>query len=88
MRQLVAGGPQALSDLIRRQAVHANHFVPAGLARGYGNGRSRYFQKFGEEVDARTVRTTLSRRLRDGDLQRIANFPGDLVFSGARVDLY
>ena len=74
MQRLVAGGPQAISDLIGRQAVHANHFVPAGLTRGYGNGRSRDFQKIRQQLDARLIRPPIGRRRRDRDLERVSLF--------------
>jgi hypothetical protein len=43
---------QTLSDFFCRQARHADHFIPAGLAGCNSNGGTRQVQKLCEKINA------------------------------------
>jgi hypothetical protein len=75
-----------LPYLLRRQPGNADDFIPAGLAGGYGNGRSRHLQKFGKEFDAGVVGSTVDRSAGQGDFERLAEFAGDRVLLRAGMD--
>jgi len=68
------------------QACNPNDLIPAGLAGGNGNGRTRYPQKLGEEFDAGFVGPAFDGRRGQRELKCIAKFAGDRVFLGAGMD--
>ena len=77
---------QLLPYLFGRHPGHANHFTPAGLAGGNGNGRSRHPQKFREEFDAGLIGPSFDWRCGQRDFQRIAEFACDGVLLGAGMN--
>lgn len=77
---------QKVADIIATHARHANDFVPAALASGNGNGRSRYLQKFREKVDARLIRAAFDRRRGQRKFQSVPEFARDRVLFRARMN--
>jgi len=58
-------------------AGHSYYFVSAACAGGYGNGGTRYFQRFREEPDAGFVCASIDGRRREFDLQSVTHYSGD-----------
>src|ERR1700692_1566393 len=78
----------ALAQFVGRKPRDADDFIPAALAGGNGNGRSRHLQKFGEEFDASLIGSAVYGRRGQRDFERIAEFAGDGVLLGARMDFH
>src|SRR5579872_321263 len=70
---------QTIANILPSHSHHAHDLIPAGLASGNGNGRSRHLQKFREEFNAGPVRSSLDRRSSKRNLQRVAEFAGNRV---------
>jgi hypothetical protein len=66
---------------------NANNFEPAGFAAGDSNGRARYFENAGKELDRRSIGLAVNRRSCERDFQRIAYYAGDCILFGAWLDL-
>src|SRR4051812_23536516 len=81
-------GGQTLFDLRRRQAMHADHFVTAGLTGGYGNRRTRNSQKFCTEADTRLVGFALDGRCGERNFECVTNSAGNGVLLGAGMDFH
>src|SRR6266851_765410 len=78
--------PNAFPEFLGRKPNDTNHFSAAGLARGNGNGRSRYLQKSREEFDACVVPFAIDRRSGKRELKRVTKFAHDSVLLRAGMD--
>jgi hypothetical protein len=71
-----------------RYPSHTNHFPVATLAGRYGNGGARNLQEIREEFDAGFIRPAIDRRRGYRELESIANFTGDGILPGTRMDFH
>ena len=76
----------AFAQFVRRKPRDADDFIPAALAGGNGNGRSRHLQKFGEEFDASLICPAFDRRCGQGDFKGVAKFAGDGILLRTRMN--
>src|SRR5271155_2611952 len=79
--------PNPSAYFFGREPRDTDNFLAAGLAGGNGNGRSRHHQKFREEFDAGLVGAAIDGWRGQREFERVAEFAGDGIFPGARVDL-
>ena len=78
----------AFAQFVRRKPRDADDFIPAALAGGNGNGRSRHLQKFREEFDAGLVGSIIYRRTGQRNFERIANLAVESILFGPRMNSY
>ena len=77
---------EPFANLLRRQAGHANHLIPAGLAGSNSNGGAGHLQKIPEEFNASVVGFAVDWRGGERKFEGVADLARDGVFLGAGVD--
>ena len=78
--------PETIFDMFGRHSGHANHLVTAAFAGRYGNGGTGNLQEICKELNASPVRATVHGRRCQGQFKCVANFSGDDVPLGPRME--
>ena len=77
---------QSISNQLRGQTGDSNHLTATALTGSNSNGGARHLQKICKEFNAGFVGLALDRRRSERNLQSIAQFTRDRVFSCSRMD--
>src|SRR5581483_11472288 len=72
----------------RADPNHANHFISAAVAGGYSNGRTRHFQKMGEESNAGFIGFAIDWRRSDLQLQSGTKHACNLLEASSWMDFH